>query len=52
MATKPKANPFIKAQDKFKADKMKNAMDDLTTRIKKVGGAAKARKIVDKKTKK
>lgn len=51
MATKPKANPFIKAQKAFNDAKTKNAMDDLTNRIKKVGGVGKARKAVAKKAK-
>lgn len=44
MATKPKPNPFIKAQDKFATDKVKNSMKDVSNQVKKMGkGTARAK---------
>ncbi len=55
MATKPKPNPFIKAQEKFKTQKTLNAMAETqktfergAASVKKAGGSKQVRKKLAK----
>jgi hypothetical protein len=55
MATKPKPNPFIKAQEKFKTQKTLNAMAETqktfergVASVKKAGGSKQVRKKLTK----